>query len=298
MSYFADRKPLGIALILGSYGMYSLHYATMKWLGTGYSLWQLIFIRSVLTLVITLALSGRGTIVETIRSPYKGSTAFRALTQIGSMWCFYTAAAVMSLAEVTTLYSAAPLIVVVLSIFVLGEKVRGYRWLAVALGFAGTAIAANPGGAIDLVPTLIALGSGAWWAVTVVLTRKSGARDSSSVQLFTTSIIFAVISASLMTWKNPATLFDCAIMLATGVQIYLAQYFFFEACRFAPASLLGPLEYSSVVWAGILGFLFFGDIPPMHVIIGAVLVAGGGIALAFSAHGDGQAPEEEVLQKS
>lgn len=286
VNYFADRKTLGILLALASYGMYSLHYATMKWLNTDYSLWQLIFVRSVLTLLITLVLSRRGTVAAALASPYKASTAFRGAVQVLSMWCFYTAAAAMPLAEVTTLYSTAPLIIVVLSIFLLGEKVRGYRWLAVMLGFVGTVVAANPGGGASLLPTLIGLGSGASWALTVVLTRKSGARDSSSVQLLTTGVVFIVLSAGLMTWTMPASLFDGVVMLALGVQIYLAQLFFFEACRFAPASLIGPLEYSSVVWACLLGFLVFADIPTVHVLVGAVLIASGGIALALNVRGN------------
>jgi drug/metabolite transporter (DMT)-like permease len=294
MSDFQVRKPFGVLLALASYGMHSFHYATLKWLGNNYSLWQLIFIRSVLTLAITVAVSGSGTVAAAAASPRKISTVMRAATQIASIWWFYTALASMSLAEVTTIYSAAPVITVVLAIFVLGERVRGFRWLAVALGFAGTAIAANPGGAENPVPALMALGAGAAWALTVVLTRKSGARDSSSVQLLTTGIVFILLSASLMTWKNPASLFDCIVMLALGIQIYLAQYFFFEACRFAPASVVGPIEYSGLVWACILGFVIFADIPTAHVLIGAVLVAVGGIALSVSTRGEGPVADPEV----
>jgi drug/metabolite transporter (DMT)-like permease len=268
---------------LASYGMYSLHYATMKWLGANYPLWQLVLSRSVLMLAITLLVSERGTLRAAVASPYKGSTAFRGVLQFLSMACFYKAANVMSLSEVTILYSAAPIITVVLSIFLLGESVEGYRWLAVIVGVAGTAIAANPGGEMSAAPSLYALGSGLFWALTIVFTRKSGARESTSVQLLITGLVFTVLSAALLKWKAPATPGEWGLMIALGGQIYLAQYFFFQACRFAPASLVGPLEYSGVVWAAILGFLIFSDIPTPHVILGALLVCGGGIVLAVSA---------------
>jgi S-adenosylmethionine uptake transporter len=266
--------------------MYSMHYATMKWLGTSYPLWQLIFIRSALMFIITLTVGGRGTIRAAMASPYKLSTAFRAVLQFLSALCFYVAASAMSLPAVTTIYSTAPMIIVILSIFFLGETVKGYRWVAVIVGLIGTVIAANPGGQINLVSALIALGSALFWALTVVLTRKSGARESSSVQLLTTGIVFMVMSGAVMTWQTPSSLVDWALMLFLGIQIYLAQLFFFEACRFAPASLIGPLEYSSVIWACIFGYLIFQDTPTLHLIIGALLVVASGIALAVSARHD------------
>jgi drug/metabolite transporter (DMT)-like permease len=94
-----------------------------------------------------------------------------------------------------------------------------------------------------------------------------------------------------MRWEQPASLYDCGLMLALGLQIYLAQLFFFEACRFAPASLVGPLEYSSVVWACILGFLIFADIPSWQVITGGALVIASGVVLAISLRRDARGPD-------
>jgi S-adenosylmethionine uptake transporter len=282
MSHFADRKMIGILFACVSYGMYSLHYATMKWLGGDYSVWQLMFIRSLEMFLITLALGRRATIRAFVASPYKATTAVRGVLQFLSGLCFYVAAQSMPLADVTTIYSAAPLIIVILSIFVLGEKIHGFRWIAVMLGLAGTIIAANPGGETNLVPALMAFGSGVFWALTVVFTRKSGARESSSVQMFTTGIVFILLSAAFMRWQTPNSSWDWGLMVVLGLEIYLAQYFFFEACRFAPASLVGPMEYSSVAWACLLGFVIFADVPTMNVIIGAVLVVVGGVALAIS----------------
>lgn len=282
MSGFADRKMLGIVLALASYALYSLHYATMKWLDSSYSLWQLIFIRSVVMLAITLAVGRTATIRGFIRSPYKLPTAMRGLFQFMSALCFYVAASQIPLADVTTLYSAAPLIVVLLSTFILGEKIHGLHWLAIGIGLLGTVVAADPGGSANIVPLLLALGAGLFWALTVVFTRKSGARESSDVQLFTTSLVFLVLSAVFMRWESPPGLYDYALMLALGLQIYLAQLLFFEACRFAPASLVGPLEYSSLLWAGLFGYLIFSDIPTLPVILGGLLVIVSGVALAVS----------------
>jgi len=282
MSHFANRKPLGIALAVASYAVFSLHYATMKWLGESYMLWQLIFARSVVMLSITLILGRGPTIKAFLASPYKLPTALRGVLQFLSALCFYVAAGYMPLANVTTLYSTAPLIIVLLSMFLLGERIQGLHWIAIIVGLVGTIIAASPGHGVSLIPSLVALGSGLFWALTVVFTRKSGARESSDVQMLTTSIVFLVLSAGFMHWKTPPDLFHWALLIGIGLQIYLAQLLFFESCRFAPASLVGPLEYSSVAWACLFGFLIFADVPTAPVVIGGVLVIVSGVALAIS----------------
>lgn len=279
-----DRRLAGILFACGCYGLYTLHYATVKWLGSSYSLWQLIFVRSVIMFGITLALNRGGAVREAIASPHKVQTALRATLQFVSALCFYFAAASMSLPTVTTIYSAAPLMVVVLSIFLLAERVNGYAWIAILVGLAGTVIAADPGGEINAWSAIAALASAFFWALTVTLTRKSGARESTSVQMVITGIVFIVLSGGFMSWHTPTTPTDWLLISLLGVQIYLAQYFFFEACRLAPASLIGPMEYSSVAWSCILGYLIFADIPTWQTVLGAVLVVGSGVALAIGTH--------------
>jgi drug/metabolite transporter (DMT)-like permease len=282
MSHFVDRKVLGVLLALASYAMYTLHYATMKWLDESYSLWQLIFARSAVMLVITLVVGRQATIRVFLASPYKLSTALRGVLHFLSALGFFVAAGFMPLADVTTLYSTSPLIGVLLSAILLGERIRGLHWIAVLLGLVGAVIAANPGGDVSLIPSLIVLGAGLLWALTVVLTRKSGARESSNVQLFSTGIVFLLLSAGFMQWQPPQTLFDSALILALGLQIYLAQLFFFEACRFAPASLVGPMEYSSVIWACLFGVLIFSEMPALRIVLGGLLIIVSGVALAVS----------------
>ena len=217
-----------------------------------------------------------------LASPYKIPTALRAVLHFLSALGFFVAAGLMPLADVTTLYSTSPLIGVLLAAVLLGERIRGFHWIAVLLGLAGAVIAANPAGNVSLVPSLIALGAGLLWALAVVLTRKSGARESSDVQLFSTGIVFMLLSAGFTQWQPPQTLFDGALMLALGLQIYLAQLFLFEACRFAPASFVGPMEYSTVIWSCLLGILIFSELPTTHIVIGGLLVIVSGVALAAS----------------
>lgn len=84
MTLSVDRRLTGILFACGSYGLYTLHYATVKWLGSSYSLWQLIFVRSVIMFLMTLALNGGGAVGAAIASPHKLQTAVRATLQFVS----------------------------------------------------------------------------------------------------------------------------------------------------------------------------------------------------------------------
>jgi drug/metabolite transporter (DMT)-like permease len=286
-----NKKLLGLLLICASYFMYSLHYATVKWLGTKFGLPQLIFVRSCLTLLITMGIwpsSPR----EVIFSPYKGPTAGRAVLQVACSYSFFLAANRMGLGQVTTFYSTAPLFGILLSSLILGESVNGLRWVAVVIGLLGTAVAADPRGEMNLPATSLALASALFWALTVIFTRKSGGRESTGAQMITTNAVFALVSVCFMHWQSPDTRLDLALMLALGIETLLAQMFFFEACRHAPASLIGPLEYSSVLWSCLLGFWIFGDIPATNVVLGAALIIAGGIVLAFSSRNSAVQPAD------
>lgn len=275
-----EKTALGIILVCGSYMMYSLHYATMAWMGDLFGVWQLIFIRSFVTVFVTLVIKPAAC-REVIKSPYKWATALRALFQIACTFCFFAAAKLMPLGQVTTLYATAPLIIVVLSIPILGEKVGRASWAAVVMGMIGTVIAANPAGSLNLAPTLLAFASGLFWALTVVYTRKATTRESTQAQLLTTGFVFCLVSGLLMDWTMPASWFEVGMFAILGIEILLAQMLFFEGYRFAPASVLAPLEYQSLIWVSILGFLIFGDVPTIHTVIGATLIVAAGLLLTL-----------------
>lgn len=275
-----EKTALGIILVCGCYMMYSLHYATMKWMGDLFGIWQLIFIRSVVTVFVTVVIKPAAC-REVINSPYKWATALRALFQVACTFCFFAAAKLMPLGQVTTIYAAAPLIIVVLSIPILGEKVGRASWAAVVIGMIGTVIAANPAGSLNLAPTLLAFASGIFWALAVVYTRKAVTRESTQAQLLTTGCVFCLVSGLLMDWTMPVSWFEIGMFAVLGIEILLAQMLFFEGYRFAPASVLAPLEYQSLVWVSILGFMMFGDVPTLHTMIGATLIVAAGLLLTL-----------------
>ncbi|MGO7136521.1 DMT family transporter [Rhizobium leguminosarum] len=285
-----NRQYLGIALICGSYLMYSIHYATMKLVSASYPVLELLFIRSAIMVAVTVFWRPSA-VREVVKSPHKWSTVLRGGLHVTATACYFLAAVSLPLGEVATLYATAPLVAVVLSAIILGERVRGLQWAAVLIGLVGAVVAANPTGAISLGPILLGLAAGLLWGVTIVFTRKSGSRESTSAQLIISGLVFCVVCGFLTEWKMPASYTDVMLIAVLGIQILFAQMLFFEGYRYAPASILAPLEYQVVVWSCLLGLLFFAEAPTLNVLIGGALIIVAGIALTAKLQGaDSQIP--------
>ncbi len=154
------RVVTGIALAACGYALFSLQDAAVKWLVTSYAVPQILFVRSAVVVLIALGVGGgRRAVADVGRSRNKTAMVFRAAVILGAWLLFYTAAARMGLAELTTLYFAAPVIAVGLSALVLKEEVDGARWGAVMTDFVGVAVAAGPLSSMSAGPALMALGA-------------------------------------------------------------------------------------------------------------------------------------------
>lgn len=271
------RSPglMGIVLTLASYLMWSAQYATAKALSSDYSEWQLLFMRSLGVLGLVL-LSGRVSWRWPVASAWSMSLWVKGVCQFASAWCFFHAAEHMPLGTVTVLYSSAPIVVLVLSVLWLREQVGWKDGLAVALGLLGVTVAVPPAGGWLPGPLLAALLSGFFWGVTVVLSRHWRDRGTISAQLLATSALFAVLSALGMDFRPVTSWRDAGLFGALALQTFAAQWFFLEACKRIPAKVMGPLEYSSIVWALLIGLWVFGEHPDMALLAGAAMVVGSG----------------------
>jgi drug/metabolite transporter (DMT)-like permease len=113
---------------------------------------------------------------------------------------------------------------------------------------------------------------------TIQIRRLTATETSSAIVIFMTLIVMA---ASLLTapfgWRVPATLGELLVLVGIGVAGGVGQMLFTDSYRYAPASFLAPFDYSSMLWAFLLGYWIFGEVPTSTVIGGAVIVAGAGI---------------------
>lgn len=268
----------GIAMTTVAYFLFTLHDAAVKWLVVSFAVWQILFVRSLTILVGCLAVGGTGLIRKTIRSPVVKPMFLRSFLLTAAWFSFYTAAKDLQLAELTTIYFAAPIIVTVLAIIVLHEQVSLAGWIAVLTGFAGVFIACDPANLGLSWPVALVLFAAFAWALAIVLLRKIALHEKSIVQMTLNNSFFLAITLVPLAlfWTTPS--FNDALMLiGVGVIGGGAQFMLIEGMKRAPASVLAPFEYTSLVWAFALGFLVWGDIPRPEVFYGAVLIVAAGL---------------------
>lgn len=272
----------GVGLGALGYTCFALQDASVKWLGARYAVPEILLLRSLVIVAVALVI-GRGRGAGALpRSPRKGIIALRAALMLTAWLFYYNAAARLPLGQLTTLYFAAPIVAVLLSGPVLRERVDPARWSAVLVGFAGVVLAARPAAALDLVPAGMALVAACCWGLSVVLVRLINRTETTANQMLATNVLFALACALLLVgrWRTPGP-FDLALMLGIGVAGGLGQFFLYEGFRFAPASVLAPVEYTGLVWAFLLGDLIWAEVPGFNVFAGALLIVGGSLRLVW-----------------
>jgi drug/metabolite transporter (DMT)-like permease len=270
-----------MALGATAYSLFSMHDAAVKWLViAGVPVWQVLFVRSLFIVGACVAL-GRGKLLaRAVATPLKLPLALRGLITLGAWLCYYSAARSLPLAQLQTLYYAAPIMTTVLAGPLLGERVPATRWLAVAIGFAGVLIACDPGRVALSLPTVLVLCAAAFWGYAAILMRQIARREGTLVQMLYMNGQFLLVTgaASLANWRMPAPR-QLLLMVMIGAAGTLGQICLFEGARRAPASVMATVEYTSLMWAFVLGLAIWGDVPRRAVFIGAALILTAGAVL-------------------
>ena len=269
-------------VILFSLGVFffALNDALGKWLVADYSVGQLLFLRTVGAVFVLAPLLWRnGTGISIDRQ--WGLHATRILCMAADTYSFYFATKALPLADVMTFYLAAPLIVTALSVPLLGEKVGLFRWGAVVTGFIGVLIALRPTSAAFSASALIALVGSFMFALAMTITRKL--RDTHWLTLVTWQFAGAgVVGAigSALAWTQPGAA-DLGLMFLVGIVSIFCFICITRALSIAPASLLAPFQYASIVWAVILGWLIWHDAPSFNVVAGSAVIVASGLAVFY-----------------
>ncbi|MDW6021248.1 DMT family transporter [Mesorhizobium sp. BAC0120] len=275
-----DRIFAGILLTGFAYFLFTVHDSMVKLLVAAIPVWQVLFFRSLTILTGCLIFGGRQICKEAWHSPVFRSMFLRSILMLAAWLCFYTAARELQLAELTTIYYAAPIIVTVLSILVLGEKVPLTRWAAVAIGFVGVFVACDPAKLGLSLPVLLVLSAACLWGLSIVLLRKIALQEKTIVQMVLNNG-FSLLTAGLpltLLWMTPS-LSQVVLLAATGLVAGFAQFTLYEGMKRAPASVIAPFEYTALVWAFLLGFLIWGDVPRSEVFVGASMIVGAGLII-------------------
>lgn len=271
---------IGILLTTLSFFLFSLQDASVKWLVATLPVCQVLFIRSVTIVAICAAIGRAPALRRASCSPVLRPMLLRTLLLLAAWLSYYTAARDLGLAQLTTLYYAAPIVVTVLAMPVLGEAVPPSRWIAVLTGFIGVLVACDVFGqglAISW-PVYLALQAAVFWGIATVLLRKTALEEGTLVQMLISSALLMVFTGTALPFLwQPLSLSELALIAGTGVLAGIAQYALFEGMRRAEVSLLAPFEYSSLIWGFLLGFVIWHEVPTANVFAGAGLIIGAGV---------------------
>jgi drug/metabolite transporter (DMT)-like permease len=268
----------GIVYMLCASATLTIMDAGIKWLTRDYPVPQIGFMRYAVGLVIAVALAARLGGIATLRTQRLGGHALRSLFNLVTMLTFYYALDALPLTDSIAIGYAAPLFMTTLSVPLLRERVGWRRWSAVGVGFLGVLIAAQPSGSGISTGALWALAAALFYALTLVTSRQLSTTESSHTILFYYSLFVVVALGAVMPWVWVAPRWgDLWLILFTGIAGSFGQFFLNQAFRYGEVSLLAPLDYSGLVWAGMLGFIVWADVPTPAVLAGSVIIISAGI---------------------
>lgn len=234
------------------------------------------------TLLVTIAafvlLCGHAALTGNVRRlfPRAPALAFaRALLLAGDTLLIHYAFARLPLSEAYLLAFLTPILVAVMSLFLLRERLSLAGWAGVVLGFAGVAVALRPGVAPLNLGHAAALGSAVLFALSLILLRKTEVEESDEAllaSLFVVLIPLALAAALIDEGLSPVRLPQAALMAAGGVLLLVGHGLLIRAFRVAQASIVAPFQYSQIIWGCLYGALLFAAPIEIHTLAGAAVI--------------------------
>ncbi len=264
--------------MLGGTALLTLNDGLVKWLVADYPVGEVLFFRGAgVVLGVGIALWWRGGAGAFRVADPKGQAA-RALLVVVSSFLFINGLRFLPLADAIAIAFAGPLFTTVLAVPLLGERVGWRRWLAVLVGFAGVVAMTRPGAGIVHWAALLPLGACLAGALRDIVTRRLTALDPSLVTLFYTTAAVTLAGALTLAWDwRPPEFHHLGLLLLSSGLLAGAHYLQIEAFRYAEAVAIVPYRYSSLVWAMLLGFFVWGQLPDALVLIGATGIVASGL---------------------
>ena len=267
-----------ITLNLSAWIMLPFMDAIAKYLSSDLSFFQITWARYFFTVFFTLPFMYFFFKDQLKRSENPKLQFYRGLTLFLANICFFYSISIISMAKALTLAFVAPLITTALSPFFLGEKVGIKRWSAVIVGFFGILVVVRPGIIEFNLASIAAIGTGCFYGLYLIITRKLHSTDSPLLTLLITGVVGAIIGSFVVpvVWTNPSLIqwFWLALM---GIFACLGHILLIYSLRYADASKLAPFGYFEIIPNIILGYYIFGDFLDIWSFIGLLIIVSSGL---------------------
>ena len=272
-----------LGIILMTLGMFCLSVNDMiyKNLTINFPVWEAVFFRALSGSIISLFLiyhSG----INSIKTNKPVRHFIRAFSAVGCVVLYVFGIKYLLLSENIAIAHSAPIIAALLAVPILGEKIGFHRILAIFIGFIGVLVIVKPGTDLFQLKSLLPIGSAIFMASVYLSTRSLMNTESSTSIVFYYS--FALLFTSLIFFPSDFVIpdtFNLILALSLGVMGSVGHYFMSQAARHADVAVTSPFEYTSFIFVGIMGYLFFYEIPSKSVVIGAFLIIISGVYVAY-----------------
>ncbi len=293
----SDRGLVGIFFCVFALLAFACQDTLIKSLGEQYSVLEILSARNGIVLVILVVFASARRGPSLLRTGSPGPLLLRGVFAFLAFSTYYTALVVIPLAQAAAVFMTAPLFVTVLSAPLLGEQVRPHLWVAVVFGFLAALYILQPGTEMFRVVVALPLFSALCYALVPILTRRIGVREHAvTIAVYASFSQFALcLAGSLLAallarqteadeltyvlardWRWP-TVADFFLMLLSGLVFTVGLLSITQAYRIAAVGTVAPFEYAYLVWASLLGFLAFGDVPDARALLGGGAVVCSGL---------------------
>ncbi len=277
-----DRPALGIVLMLAGIAGFSVMDATIKWLTADYPVTQIVALRSWfgLPLLCLFALYGSG--LKGLRTRRPIVHVGRYLLVLALSFGFFWALSQMKLVDAIAITFAAPIFITALSVPLLKEPVGLHRWLAIGVGFCGVLVMLRPGMGVFQWAAVVVLGSVVVYALLMITTRAFKTTENTAALMLYPQLGMSLTGIVLapFVWVTPS-LIDLGLFALAGLFGSVGVICVTHAFRLGPAAVISPFEYSALIWATLLGYYMWDELPDVITLAGAVIVILSGLYIIY-----------------
>ena len=280
-----SQTSTGIVMMCVGVACLCVNDALAKTLTTHYSPFQIQFLRNLIALPFAIIIAWKMGGIAALRSHRPIAHFARGGLWVGATFLFFTSITYMGLAEATALVFVAPLFITALSAMIFREHVGWRRWLAVLVGFAGVLIAVRPGTSAFQAISLLPIATAFVYALLMLSARFVDPRESVWTLLLYMTATGALISLFIVPFIWTAIrpedlwLFAAVAIFGTAGMTMMTQAF-----RLAPAVVVAPLDYTAIVWATLLGWIFWTEIPDALTFVGTAVIIASGVFIIWREH--------------
>jgi len=283
-SPFTSQPLRGVILLLAALLLFACMDTTTKFLTAYYEAPVVVAVRYLVHTLLMILLLAPGQGRRLVQTQRTGLVIVRAASLAVASLLVALALQQMPLAETTSIVFLAPVLVVFLARPVLGELIGIPGWLGAMMGFVGAVLIVRPGAGLDTSGVLYALGAAGCTVVYLLLSRALASTERTLVMLFYTALVGTIAMGLLLPWYwhgEVPTPMQLLLFLAMAAAGGLGHFLLTAAYRHAPASILAPLSYLQLVWAGVLSWLVFDHMPDRLSILGMAVIGAGGMLVAL-----------------